>query len=139
MVNNPKARKMCTIYTIHLGVSVFVTFVGGVINETRACFVCATIAIVSELGMYCVERLYLSGKDIVPIDVEHKIERTELWAILVVGEAMLSLMHGAEAYYELTSAEYYINTILGFSLMFILMKLYDDSSPNERSEIDNHA
>ena len=139
MVNNPKARKMCMIYTVHLGTSVVMTFVAGIVNETRAFVACGAIAILSEGMMYITELLYLPRKDIMPIDVEHKIERTELWAILVVGEAMLSLMHGAGAYYDPESGEYYINSILGFSIMFILMKLYDDSSPHEHSEIDNHA
>ena len=54
--------------------------------------------------------------------MHHKIERMDLWAMLVVGEAMLSLMHGGGHYFDRTDDGAYINTVLGFTIMFLLMK-----------------
>ena len=42
--------------------------------------------------------------DHLPIDVHHNIERAELWAILVLGESMLSLVHGSAQYIKYVRA-----------------------------------
>lgn len=105
----------------------------------------AVLCLTIELFMYPIAILGTKASDLLPIDVHHNIERAELWAILVLGESMLSLVHGAEQYYMYADRDYYLNTVFAFSINFMLLKLFVVSQPEaqdhhgHKATLDCHA
>lgn len=144
VVYNKQARRMIFWYILNLALAV-VLIAATIAIDDRAAFIgVAILVLMVELAMYSSAIVFTKPSDRLPIDVHHNIERAELWAILVLGESMMSLVHGAGSYYRYGDADFFVNTVVAFSINFILLKLYSASQPdpaqhNGDAGLDTHA
>ena len=138
ILGNQQARSMGQVYTICFVASAAASFCAAALDDQDLYLPISALALAVELLMEPVAFLVLPASSILPIDVHHNIERAELWAIVVIGESFLSLVHGSESYFEITFG-FLTSVALGFSIVFCLMTIYSKSSPEEHTELDSHA
>jgi hypothetical protein len=75
-----------------------------------------------------------------PLDVEHQIERSELWCILILGESMLSIVASVVPSPDVTEAQTtYATGALSFIIIYMMMETYMASQPHAHSGLDTHA
>lgn len=97
---NPKARRMCSIYSGCFAVTALLNFIAVLVDTVDAHTTITVVVVLSELLMYPLALLLTKKSEVIGIDVEHNIERAELWAVLIMGESMMSLVEGHGYYYE---------------------------------------
>lgn len=138
---NPKARPISSCFCAALLVSISLSVIALVIDSRPAYLALSALAVLIEMSMYGMVLMLLPQQDIPTIDVEHNVERAELWAILVLGESMLSLVDGADEYYHDDDSMFYLDIALGFGVVAVLMRLYARSQPNQHGHdgMDAHA
>lgn len=59
-----------------------------------------------------------------PINVEHNIERNELWVILILGETVIQLVSVKPAELTQLTFEYYAVVAVCFSMAYLLLQIY---------------
>lgn len=138
---NRSAREISAMYVALRLFSVCLTIIALFLND-RSYFVTLTALAVAVEMLVDPLVLLLSPKDkIPPIDIEHNIERAEMWAILALGEAMLSLLNGTERAYHRSVAGFYLDVILSLGVLLLMMVLHMRSRPNHHrySGMDAHC
>lgn len=141
--NQEHGGKMSLVYMGFLLTSAFmILMVGHVPEELTVPIVepVVAVAVIVEFLMYPLALYMLKSHAHPAIDVEHNVERAELWAVLVMGETMLTLVQGASEKYDPndeTDGEYYVAVCLGFLIVYLLLDFYHHSLPHSGG-MDTH-
>ena len=141
-----EARKFSLIYVTSYGISIVLSATVAILAKSAAgvsyhtALALSIVAVVVELLTYMAPVVFTSKEERPPIDVEHQIERSELWCILVLGESMLSIVTTVvpSANQQLAHGTYGI-AICSFTVVYVLMKVYMASQPHAHSGLDTHA
>jgi len=141
--NKAHSWKMSAIYAGFLTFSGIIVILVGNLSDGSVKVVepVVILMIIVEFVMYPAALLMLKEKDQLSIDVHHNIERAELWAVLIMGETMLTLVQGASGKYEPSfpdDSEYYTAVFLGFLIEFLLLEFYKHSLPHGHGGMDTH-
>ena len=139
IASNKKVKASGKIYASFFFMSAIVSFVAAGVNDGDVTLALTGVAILLELLIEACILVAVEHSDMLPIDVHHNVERAELWAVLVIGEALLSLVQGSGPYYYYYSDESYVHIVLGFTIMLALLQLFAKSGPAEGQEMDSHA
>ena len=140
---NANARRMSSVYVASLSFIVMLLVIAAAVDQRDVYSGISCIVVCMEIAMYAMALILTPIELRLPIDVSHNIERAELWAILVIGETMISLVHGAEEKYVYADWGYFLNAILCFCINYMLLEIYLRSQPpeehNGKPEMDSHA
>jgi len=146
VVKIKEARKFCLVYLTGYGISIILTAIVAALAKSSsgisygAALGLSIAAVVVELATFFAPVLFTSEAERPPIDVEHQIERSELWCILILGESMLSIVATVVPSTDMRLAHgTYGIAILCFTIMYVLMKGYMASQPHAHSGLDTHA
>ena len=134
----PRARHVVRIYVVVFAISTAFGIVVASLAEGSVGRVLWPISIVLELGMYPLSIYGVAPANQLAINVEHNIERNQLWVILILGETVIQLINVKPSTGILTW-EFYLCATLSFSITFVLLLLYLYSQPMHRIGMDTHA
>lgn len=93
-----EARKFSLVYCTGYAISIILTGVVAVLARSgdgisdQAALACTIAAVVVECCTQIAPVFVTNESERPPIDVEHQIERSELWCILILGESILSIV-----------------------------------------------
>ena len=96
--HNCQARKTIRIYGGFLAISMGCMVVGMALPAAGYDGVRSglwTAALVAELLMYPAVQHWVDSRQALPVDAEHNVERNKMWFIIVVGESIMVIRHGA--------------------------------------------
>eukprot|EP00050_Salpingoeca_kvevrii_P017150 m.62213 g.62213 ORF g.62213 m.62213 type:complete len:529 (+) comp7391_c0_seq1:197-1783(+) len=134
-VQIPLAR-MVRFYVVALAISsVFVLACAFI--DLGIAYTLWSIALVMELLMYAVA-LHMTPKHFrMSVNMEHALERNQLWVILILGEGILSLVGAPHK--GGFGVEYYFCEIFSFVIVYLLMKIHTRSQLEYDVTADEHA
>eukprot|EP00051_Salpingoeca_urceolata_P023041 m.386716 g.386716 ORF g.386716 m.386716 type:complete len:569 (+) comp20056_c2_seq1:331-2037(+) len=132
----PLARPMISKYVFCLAVSSVLAIAAAASGSAQVAVIIWSIACALEMLMYPLGLLTPKVYRMT-VNMEHALERTQLWVILVLGEAVIALVsssHGGDF-----GASYYWTTILGFLIVFCVLKIHIRSQLEYDVTADEHA
>jgi len=141
--NQKHGWKMSAIYATFLTISGFIILLVGNLSDGSPTVVepIVILIVMLEFAMYPAALVMLEEDEQLSIDVEHNVERAELWAVLVMGETMLTLVQGASEKYDPeypADQEYYVAVFFGFMIEYMLLEFYSHSLPHGHHGMDTH-
>eukprot|EP00039_Didymoeca_costata_P003553 m.68356 g.68356 ORF g.68356 m.68356 type:complete len:830 (-) comp11961_c0_seq1:158-2647(-) len=140
-----EVRPLFSKYNTVLLISGIATFTGSVLPDTEAMDVARVFLLLFatcvELVMYPVCDLITDATKRLPVCADHLIERTELWAILVVGESIISLVTTERCSPNIDGTRYYRTLVAALILVMLTIRLFTSSQPKHSGEfsLDVHA
>lgn len=139
MFDIPKSRVVVKRYTVCFALSMCLNLISafGVGEDRTLRSALMLIALVVELVMYPAGVVWVSKEFVLDsINVGHHLERTELWAILILGESIISLVTAEDF---VPDVNFFGTVVVAFTITFLMMWLFIWSQPLHHSGFDTHA
>eukprot|EP00041_Stephanoeca_diplocostata_P019520 m.422178 g.422178 ORF g.422178 m.422178 type:complete len:852 (-) comp21327_c0_seq1:259-2814(-) len=134
-------RAMCKWYIYGFLISCAILLTGSCIGhhaEADSREFLWTAAVLVEMIMYPLTSYLTPEEDQLPIDMDHNIERNELWIVIVIGESMLSLVTTPRDL-SASGVDFYFTMALAIGIVIELMRIYEQSQPEHEIGFDQHA